>query len=129
MNVTIGLWPLITTLAGWLFLFLGFAFAAGKILLAQIQKNLAERFETMEKAETAREKTRDDRFGKLEAELKEAVAASARVERDLLNLKAELPVNYTMRPDWVRGQSIIEAKLDALFNEVKQVRIEGAKHD
>lgn len=48
----------------------------------------------------------------------------ARVERELLELKAELPMRYVMREDYVRNQTIIEAKLDAiaLRQENKELR-------
>lgn len=49
------------------------------------------------------------------------------VERDLMELRAELPLQYVRREDYVRGQSVIEAKLDALYNklEVAQLRAAG----
>lgn len=50
-----------------------------------------------------------------------------RVERELMALRAALPVEYVRREDHIRNQSVIEAKLDALASELKQTRIEGAK--
>jgi len=38
----------------------------------------------------------------------------ARVERELMELKADLPMRFVMREDYVRNQTIIEAKLDAI---------------
>ncbi len=118
MNITVGLWPLLTTLAGWLFLFFGFAAASGKLLLAQIEK---------------REKVRDEaqaaRLEQLAAELKAETSGWRGIERELLQLKADLPIHYVRREDYVRGQSVLEAKLDALFTEVKMVQIKGVKHD
>lgn len=51
------------------------------------------------------------------------------IERDLLELRAELPVAYVRREDYIRGQTVIEAKLDAISSEVKVVQIQGAKNE
>ncbi|MBF0256825.1 MAG: hypothetical protein HQL47_10295 [Gammaproteobacteria bacterium] len=52
-----------------------------------------------------------------------------RVERELMELRAELPVNYVRREDHIRSQSVIEAKLDALASKIELARLEGAKND
>jgi len=49
------------------------------------------------------------------------------LERDFLKLKAELPVQYVRREDYIRNQTVIEAKLDAIASELKVVQIQGAK--
>lgn len=49
------------------------------------------------------------------------------LERDFLKHLAELPVNYVRREDYVRGQTVIEAKLDAIASELKAVQIRGGK--
>lgn len=49
------------------------------------------------------------------------------LERDFLTLKAELPEKYVRREDYIRGQTVIEAKLDAISSELKLVQIQGAK--
>ena len=36
------------------------------------------------------------------------------LERKFLEHQAQLPLQYVMRPDYIRNQSVIEAKLDAL---------------
>ena len=41
------------------------------------------------------------------------------VERELLKLKAELPVEYVRREDWIRFSNTLEAKLDALRAELR----------
>lgn len=37
-----------------------------------------------------------------------------RIERELMSLKADLPVAYVRRDDFIRSQSVVEAKLDSL---------------
>lgn len=51
------------------------------------------------------------------------------LERQLLTLRAELPVQYVRREDYVRGQTVIESKLDALAIRMDKVQLGGFKHD
>ena len=48
----------------------------------------------------------------------EGTEFSHEVERELLRLKAHLPVNYVRHEDWVRFSNTLEAKLDAMRAEV-----------
>ncbi|ASK91063.1 hypothetical protein KWH04_01095 [Xanthomonas campestris pv. trichodesmae] len=50
-------------------------------------------------------------------------------ERDLLLLRAELAEKYLRRDDYVRGQTVIEAKLDAINSEIKSIQIQGARRE
>ena len=50
MTVQVEFWQLLTFLIGLLLSFLSFAFVAGRMLLAQVDQRLAQRFEAMEKA-------------------------------------------------------------------------------
>jgi len=84
----IELWQLISLAAT----FLGVLITLGRVLLAQIDKRL------------------EARFSMVERDLHQV----RNVERDLLQLKADLPRHYVLREDYVRNQTIIEAKLDAL---------------
>ena len=51
------------------------------------------------------------------------------IEREFLRFQADLPVLYVRREDYVRGQSVIEAKLDALYSKLEVVQLKGAKND
>ena len=50
----------------------------------------------------------------------EAAKKAEENEKDLLRLRAELPVDYVRREDFIRNQTIIEAKLDAMAAALKQ---------
>ena len=63
-----------------------------------------------------------ERFGAIEQE----ATAWRDLERSFLNLRAELPEKYVRREDYIRGQTVIEAKLDAIATELKLVQIRGA---
>lgn len=56
-------------------------------------------------------------------------AEIARVERDLLELRAELPERYVRREDYIRGQSLIESKLDGLAMKLENLQLREAKRD
>lgn len=94
MILQVDFWQLVSLLIG----FIGFAAAAGKLLLRQVEKRL------------------DARFAALDAASQEW----RRMERELLEWKADLPLQYVRREDYVRNQTVIEAKIDAIA-----VRIEN----
>ncbi|MGC4076896.1 MAG: hypothetical protein QM702_07645 [Rubrivivax sp.] len=97
--------------------------ALGKLLLSQNRRQLDERFTRM-----------DTRFDAVDLQQREEAKEWRRVERDVLQLKAALPLDYVRREDYVRGQSVIEAKLDGLAKLVQTVQVQtllgkGAPHD
>ncbi|MBS0212323.1 MAG: hypothetical protein JSR26_03965 [Proteobacteria bacterium] len=67
-------------------------------------------------------------FGKhFDVALKEINADSAKwreLELKFYQHLADLPVSYVRREDYVRGQTVIEAKLDAIATELKAVQME-----
>ena len=42
------------------------------------------------------------------------------LERELLQLKATLPVEYVRREDWIRFSGSLDAKLDAMREEMRE---------
>ncbi|SAI74581.1 Uncharacterised protein [Bordetella ansorpii] len=103
MTVQIELWQLITLLLA----FFGACGAVGKVLLAQTQRHL------------------DARFNVLEAANRDEAGQWQRIERDLMQLRADLPLEYVRREDYIRGQSIIEAKLDGLAVKLENAQLRG----
>jgi hypothetical protein len=93
MPVQLELWHLILLLT----MFFGVIGTFGKILLAQFEKRLDERFKGFEDGAT---KALD-------------------VERQLLMLRADLPLQYVRREDYVRNQTVIEAKLDSVALKIE----------
>lgn len=87
--------------------FCGSVAGFGKVLLDQFEKRLNERFAGMEGA----------------------TAKAMDVERQLLELRADLPLHYVRREDYIRGQSVIEAKLDGLAVRIENMQLKGARHD
>jgi hypothetical protein len=91
-EVTLPLWQLLTLGTTLLLAFLGFAFTAWRLVSAA--KDRAH--ENAVKCANAAATKADDN------------------EKSILRLRAELPLEYVRREDWIRNQTVIEAKLDAL---------------
>ena len=56
---------------------------------------------------------------RLDALSRNGTEFSRAVERELLKLKAQLPMDYVRREDWIRFSNTLEAKLDALRAEMR----------
>jgi hypothetical protein len=87
-----------------------------KLLMTQTLKQLDARFLSQDTARTKAQEHWESRFSQIEA-----LARSN--ERDLLVMRGDLPNQYLRREDYIRGQSTIEAKLDAIATELKLVQI------
>lgn len=55
-----------------------------------------------------------ERFTTIEANERLHQNAVRAVEKEILQLRAELPANYVRREDWIRFSAVIDAKLDAV---------------
>ncbi|WP_300657556.1 hypothetical protein [Pseudomonas sp.] len=101
-----------------------------KLLLNQFERRLGDRFAAQDSARQAATKHWEDNFAKvLERQDKDADAVQ-QLERSFLRFQAELPIQYVRREDWVRNQTIIEAKIDAVFSKLEVIQLNGARnHD
>ena len=81
--------------------FLGLLVGFGKYMLAQI----------------------DRRITGIEQQNRTESEGWKRIERELLELRAELPVQYVRREDYVRGQTVIESKLDSLYFKLETIQL------
>lgn len=123
MTVQVEFWQLVTLLIT----FLGFLFGAGKVLLAQIDRRLSERFQAMEKAREDAGRHWDERFGTLLEQSRREAEGWANLERDFLRFQADLPLQYVRRDDYVRNQTVIEAKLDAVALKIENFQLKGIR--
>lgn len=128
MHVQIELWALLTFLIGLLVTFLGCVFGFAKVLGGQIDKRLDEKFQAQETAREAGAKSLREHIDRYIALGDRTATQVSNLERDFLKWQADLPVHYVRREDYVRGQTVIEAKLDALYNKLEVVQIKGAGH-
>lgn len=93
----------------------GFLIGIIKWLLGRNQAHIDKRFESLERGRDAEQK----RWEKArEIEQKEW----QRIERELLDFKAELPLQYVRREDNIRQEVVINSKLDALAEKLDTFR-------
>ncbi|WP_338508495.1 hypothetical protein [Pseudomonas poae] len=83
-----------------------------KMLLWQVERRLDQRFAVT-----------DERF--------DVVAKDSdrlrNVELSLERLRGEMPLHYVRREDYVRNQTVIEAKLDGLYLKLENVQLKGIR--
>lgn len=122
MTVQLELWHLITLLLA----FFGCVGTFGKVLIGQFEKRLNDRFESQDKARETGSKVLRETLDQHLADERKMAAQMLSLERDFLTWKAELPLQYVRREDYVRNQTIIEAKLDAVALKIENIQLRGA---
>ena len=110
MTVKFELWHLISLTITVVGLFIGLS----KLLLVQFERRIDEKNAAL-----------GDRLDAVKEESK----GWRNVETDVLKLRVELAERYVNRDDYIRGQTVIEAKLDAISKDLKSVQIQGAKRE
>lgn len=119
MNVQIEAWHLVslalTVLGGY--------WSAAKIVAGQAQRHLDHRLAMQDATRDANHKSLAGRLDGIDQINREEAAQWQRLERDFLRLQAEMPLHYVRREDYIRGQSVIEAKLDALGSKLETAQL------
>lgn len=93
-----------------------------------IKRDLQERFSIQEVASKAQAEQLNLRLDVLDRAAKSDAGQWQRVERELLTLKADLPLQYVRREDYIRGQSVLEAKIDGLGVRWENAHLRALKH-
>lgn len=122
MTVAVDFWHLVGLLLG----FLGFCGVIGNVLLTRTEKHLDERFAALELARAQAQEQVTTRLLGLEQTNRDETVQWQRVEREVLQRFADLPHTYVMRDDYIRGQSILEAKLDGLADKIEKSQLRQA---
>ena len=110
MNIDLDTWQIIMLISMVLGAFVGLL----KLLMAQQLTHIDASFTSQNK-----------RLDAIEQASKDESTQWQRVERELMGLKAELPVAYVRRDDYIRGQSVLEAKLDGLATKIENAQLRG----
>lgn len=110
MTLQLELWQLITLLVA----FLGACGAAGKLVLSQMQRHIDQLFAAQDLLFKTGNQETQRRLADIEKATRDDAGQWRHVERQLDSLKADLPLRFVMREDYIRGQSVIESKIDAL---------------
>lgn len=100
----------------------------GRVLLGQFEHRAAERAQSADELRTVEALA----SAKEMAELRTMVVAEGRrigtLSENMHQFTSALPLEYVRREDYIMGQTIIVAKLDAIANELKFVQIQGARN-
>ena len=122
MQLQIDFWQLLLALGTLVSAFATVVWLFGSHMIAQFDTRLDERFKSQELLRNENKEHLELRFDQLETLAK-------KTEQDVQVLNKALPTEYVRREDHIRGQSVIEAKLDALYSKMELVLIRGSKHD
>jgi hypothetical protein len=125
MTVQVEFWQLVTLLVA----FFSFVGAVGKLLLNQIDKRLDERFTAQEEVRKGAQKIWQKAFDDHMAAERRETEALHQLEKDFLRFQGDLPLHYIRREDYIRNQTIIEAKLDGLALKLENIQLKGNRHD
>lgn len=116
MSLSIDFWQLIGLLISGLGAVFGVVWGVVKVALTQAQRHqdtshaqLIQRLETIEKANQTE------------------AGQWHRIEREILQLKSELPLNYVRREDYVQAVATIMAKLDAMSLRFENILLKGVR--
>lgn len=96
----------------------------------RLMQNLDQRFEAERKQRRISDAHIEAMLDQNKMESRNNEKDLQKVQRELLELKAELPRTFVFRDDYVRGQTVIEAKLDALATRIEnqQLKKKGDTH-
>lgn len=119
------LWQFFVFCFGAVVTLLGGAWTVGSVMARQFKSGLDEKFEAEAELRAEREKALDQRFTALEKSIRQEGEGWRQVERELLQLKADLPLSYTRREDNIRQEVTFHAKLDALAAKIDALRAGG----
>lgn len=123
MDIRVDFWQLVSLLLG----FLAAATTAAKALFGQIDRRLDERFAALEDARATADGVMQDAIRRHADEEGRTAAQLQLLERDFLRWQAELPLQYVRREDYVRNQTVIEAKLDAVALKIENIQLKGSR--
>lgn len=110
MTLQLELWHIITLAITVITAFFGLL----KLLMSQQLNHIQQGFVANNK-----------RLDKIEEASKEESNNWQRVEREILLLKADLPINYVRREDYVQAIATIMAKLDAMSMRFENILLKG----
>lgn len=123
MTVELEFWQLVTLLLA----FFGAVATGAKMMFGQFERRLGDRFVSQESALSTSNKAINDLLTRNGEEQGKLVYKMNELERDMLKWRAELPLLYVRREDFIRNQTVIEAKLDAISQRVQNIQLTGTR--
>lgn len=110
-------------LAAWSALLIGII----KWFLSNYHKGLAEKFKGVSEQIASNNTESSRRNEATNIAIQRQEEELRRVDREILELRAELPDRYVRREDAIREQVVINAKLDALAAKLDNIVLRGGK--
>ncbi len=117
-------WQVVTFFISTLLTVLGLFVGAGKMLLAQFDAKLNERFRGADKHREMQIGGLSDKFLEMQDKVTRAEETARQATTQLLEFKSQLPLHYVRRDDYIRGQAVLEAKLDAVFAKIETIQLQ-----
>jgi hypothetical protein len=94
-----------------------------------VKRELQEQFKLQEASNMATFMQIKSQLSLLDAAVKVDAGQWQRVERELLNLKADLPLHYVRREDYVQAIATIMTKLDAMALRFENILLKGQSRE
>jgi hypothetical protein len=116
MQVQIEFWQLLGGIVAVIVAFATVTWLFGTLLVRQFKAQLDQRFVSIQTDLTKRA-----------AEDVEVSKQLRQFEREFLMFQRDMPNLYVRREDYIRGQTVIESKLDAVYSKLELVQIQGVK--
>lgn len=89
-----------------------------------VMRQLDKRFAAQERLRSEGAKQLRDTIDAYTEQSRATAQQLTQLEREFLEWKAEMPLQYVRREDYVVGQSVIQARLDALYSKVEVVQLQ-----
>ena len=100
-----------------------------KIIAVQTQKHLDARFAVQEVSRNENQIQITRRLDSIETVNREEASQWQRVERELMRLQVDMPLNYVRREDYVQAVASILVKLDAAQMRHENLLLKGLRHE
>ena len=100
-----------------------------KIIAVQTQKHLDARFAVQEASRNENQIQITRRLDSIETVNREDTNQWQRVERELMRLQVDMPLNYVRREDYVQAVASILVKLDAAQMRHENLLLKGLRHE
>ena len=100
-----------------------------KIIAVQTQKHLDARFAVQEVSRNENQIQITRRLDSIETVNREDTNQWQRVERELMRLQVDMPLNYVRREDYVQAVASILVKLDASQMRHENLLLKGLRHE
>ncbi|AWG95330.1 hypothetical protein [Actinobacillus pleuropneumoniae] len=103
-------WQVVTYFVGLVITIIGMLIGFGKILLAQFESKLNEKF-----------KFSEERYRRLHDDIKAAKELSEAANKTVMELKVTMPNEYQRREDAIRSETVNSARFDTINEKLDKV--------